>query len=359
LRVSSRRPTLDTVAREVGVSRATVSNAYNRPDQLSSRLRDEILSAAARLGYAGPDPVARSLATQRSGAIAVMLDRGLSAAFSDPALSIMLDTLAATVDTGERSLVLMPGGPNGGGPRPAAVARVHADVVVAYSLPNDAPAITAVQQRGLPLVVVDQPFDPHIASVRIDDHGGAQMAARHIVELGHSDVGILSLDLIADGHRGPASPQRIADARFRVTIERLNGYLTQFPQRPPIWEAPESVRELGREGARWLLAQTPRPTALLCMSDELAIGAIRAARDIGLAVPDDLTIVGFDDTPAAAWSDPPLTTVRQDLLQKGRQTGELVLRLLDGLGPGEAVTIGVTLVTRTSSAPARQSRLPR
>lgn len=334
------------------MSRATVSNAYNRPDQLSERLRAEILSAAARLGYAGPDPVARSLATQRAGAVAVMLDKGLSAAFSDPALSIMLDTLASTVDTGERSLVLMPGGPNGGGPRPAAVARVHADVVVAYSLPNDAPAITAVQQRGLPLVVVDQPAEGDSASVRVDDNLGAQMAAHHVLSLGHKHVGILSLDLIADGHRGPVSPHRITEARFQVTIERLNGYLQRLPIAPPAWEASESDRAYGREGAMWLLAQSPQPTALLCMSDELAIGAIRAARDLGLAVPGDLTIVGFDDTPAAAWSDPPLTTVRQDLLEKGRQAGELVLRLLEGARPTAPVTLGVTLVDRASSGPA-------
>ncbi|MCE7007302.1 LacI family DNA-binding transcriptional regulator [Kibdelosporangium philippinense] len=353
--MSSRRPTLDTVAREVGVSRATVSNAYNRPDQLSERLRAEIMSAAARLGYAGPDPVARSLATQRSGAIAVMLDRGLSAAFSDPALSIMLDTLASTVDTGERLLVLMPGGPHGGGPSPAAVARVHADVVIAYSLPDNAPAITAVHQRGLPLVMVDQTG----ADVRVADREGASLAAQHVMSLGHRDIGIISLDMSADGHTGPVSPQRISSAEFQVTVERLNGYLDHLPPSTPVWEASASTRELGREAAAWLLAQSPRPTALLCMSDELAIGAIRAAREIGLGVPQDLTIVGFDDTPAAAWADPPLTTARQDLLEKGRQTGEQALRLLDGRPPAEPVTIPVTLVVRASSGPVPARRLAR
>ncbi|ONI77078.1 LacI family transcriptional regulator [Actinosynnema sp. ALI-1.44] len=353
--MSSRRPTLDTVAREVGVSRATVSNAYNRPDQLSERLREEILSAAARLGYSGPDPIARSLATQRSGAVAVMLDRGLSAAFSDPALSIMLDTLASTVDTGERSLVLMPGGPDGGGPSPAAVARVHADVVIAYSLPDNAPAITAVRQRGLPLVVVDQTD----ADVRVDDRAGAALAAQHVVALGHRDVGVLSLDLSPDGHTGPMTRERIDTAEFQVTVERLNGYLDHLPATAPVWEAPDSLREHGRRGASWLLAQTPRPTALLCMSDELAIGAIRAARDIDLVVPRDLTIVGFDDTPAATWADPPLTTVRQDLLEKGRQTGEQVLRLLDGRQTDGPVTIPVVLVARASSGPVPVGRLPR
>ncbi|MET0135150.1 MAG: LacI family DNA-binding transcriptional regulator [Kibdelosporangium sp.] len=346
--MSPRRPTLDTVARAVGVSRATVSNAYNRPDQLSRRLRAEIFTAAERLGYAGPDPVARSLVTQRSGAVAVLLDKGLSAAFSDPALSIMLDTLASTVDTGERSLVLMPGGPRGGGPRPSAVARVHADVVVAYSLPNDAPAITAVCQRGLPLVVVDQPAVAGAARVRVDDRRGAQRAAAHVVELGHVEVGILSLDLCADGRSGPAHPQRIAAAQFQVTIERLAGYRSVLGE-PRIWEASDSIRELGREGATWLLSQVPRPTALLCMSDELALGAIRAAGELGLEVPEDLTVVGFDDTPAAAWAA--LTTVRQDLLEKGRRAGESALRLMRGEGPGDPVTIEATLVTRKSSAP--------
>jgi DNA-binding LacI/PurR family transcriptional regulator len=268
----------------------------------------------------------------------------------------MLDTLASTVDTGDRSLVLMPGSAHGGGPRPSAVARVHADVVVAYSLPNDAPAITAVQKRGLPLVIVDQPLVDSVASVRVDDRAGARMAARHVVDLGHQDVGILSLELNADDGSGPASPQRMQSAQHQLTIERLTGYLSELPGTPPVWEAPDSRRELGREGARWLLARDPRPTALLCMSDELALGAMRAAGEIGLSVPADLTIVGFDDTPAAAWADPPLTTVRQDLLEKGRRTGELVLRLLEGHEPGEPVRIGVTLVIRASSGPLPRSR---
>jgi DNA-binding LacI/PurR family transcriptional regulator len=339
------------------VSRATVSNAYNRPDQLSERLRAQIMSAAERLGYAGPDPVARSLATQRAGAVAVMLEKGLSAAFSDPALSIMLDTLASTVDTGERSLVLMPGGAHGGGPRPSAVAAVHADVVVAYSLQTDAPAITAVQQRNLPLVVVDQPTVEAVATVRVDDKHGARMAARHVVDLGHRDIGILSLELAADGHSGPPGPQRMKTAQFQVTADRLAGYLEVLPGQPLVWEAADSRREFGRSGAAWLLSQQPRPTALLCMSDELALGAIRAAGEIGLPVPGDLTIVGFDDTPAAAWAD--LTTVRQDLLEKGRRTGDLVLRLLEGHGPGAPVTIPVTLIPRGSSGPVPQSRLAR
>jgi DNA-binding LacI/PurR family transcriptional regulator len=352
----SRRPTLDTIALEVGVSRATVSNAYNRPDQLSAQLRDRIIATAARMGYAGPDPTARSLATRRSGAVAFLLGQGLSSAFSDPALSIMLDSLASTVDSGDRSLLLLPGVADGG-PRPESVARAQTDVVIAYSLPDGAPALQAVRQRNLPLVVVDQPVVPRSARVEVDDVSGARLAARHVVSLGHRFVGILSFGLTPDNHHGPVSPERLRSARFRVTRDRVAGYLEGLApagitaREVPVWEAACGDQQLGHAGALWLMQRTPRPTALLCMSDELALGAIRAAAELNLSVPDDLSIVGFDDTPAASWSTPPLTTIRQDLVAKGRHTGELALRMLDGSRPGRPITIGVSLTMRSSTAP--------
>jgi DNA-binding LacI/PurR family transcriptional regulator len=338
----------------VGVSRATVSNAYNRPDQLSPQLRDRIIATARRLGYPGPDPTARSLATQRAGAVALLLGQGLSSAFSDPALSIMLDSLAATVDSGDRALLLLPG-VDDLGPRPESVSRAQTDVVVAYSLPDDAPALDTVQQRKLPLVVVDQPVIPGSARVDVDDAAGAGLAARHLGELGHRRVGILAFSISPDGGHGPVDPARIESGRFRVTRDRIAGYLgglAKFGIKPddvPVWEARCGDQQLGREGARWLMSRSPRPTALLCMSDELALGAIRAAHELGLSVPGDLSVVGFDDTPAAGWSDPPLTTIRQDLVEKGRRTGELALRLLDGSRPGRPATLDVSLVPRAST----------
>ena len=352
-----RRPTLDTIAQQVGVSRATVSNAYNRPDQLSPQLRERIIATAKRLGYAGPNPVARSLATQRAGSVAFMLCEGLSSAFSDPALSIMLDALASTVDSGDRALLLLPG-ISDAGPRAQSVIRAQTDVVVAYSLPDDAPALQAVLERKLPLVVVDQPIVPGSARVQVDDFGGAELAARHLTELGHRRVAILSFSLTADGWRGPATPERVRSAHFRVSLDRYAGYLKGLAEQGivadevPLWEAPGSVRELGREGARWLFGLRPRPTAVLCMSDELALGALRAADELGLAVPGEVSIVGFDDTPAASWGTPSLTTVRQDLVEKGRQAGVLALRMLDGARPGRPVTIGVELQVRGSTGPA-------
>jgi DNA-binding LacI/PurR family transcriptional regulator len=349
-----RRPTLDTVALEVGVSRATVSNAYNRPDQLSASLRDRIIATAERLGYTGPDPTARSLATQRAGAVAFLLGQGLSSAFSDPALSIMLDSLASTVDSGDRALLLLPG-VDDLGPRPSSVVRAQTDIAVAYSLPDGSPALDAVRARNLPLVVVDQPVVAGSARVEVDDLGGAVLAARHVGSLGHRTVGILGFSLTPDGWHGPADAARVASARFRVTRDRVAGYLSELASfgvvDVPIWEASCGDQLLGREGAHWLLSLDPRPTALLCMSDVLAFGALTAAASLGLSVPGDLSIIGFDDTPAATWSTPPLTTIRQDLIEKGRRAGELALRLLDGGRPGPATTLGVSLIPRGSTAP--------
>ncbi|GAA4662016.1 MULTISPECIES: LacI family DNA-binding transcriptional regulator [Amycolatopsis] len=353
-----RRPTLDDVADAVGVSRATVSNAYNRPDQLSAHLREEVLRAAKRLGYAGPNPIARSLATNRTGAIAFMLDAGLSAAFSDPALSITLDALAATVDPEGHALLLLPGGDDGG-PRADRVLAAQADLAVAYSLADGAPALRAVKQRGLPLVVIDQPFVPGAARVSTDDRGGAAAAARHLLELGHRRFGILSAQCLSAPRGGPLSASEAARSRFRDNRERLGGYLDTLaeagisPDSVPIWEASGLSRQDAKAGALGLLGLAEPPTALLCMSDELAMAAMTAARERGLSVPADLSIVGFDDTPAAQWAEPSLTTVHQDLVGKGRLAGELALHLLAGNRPPKPTTLDVKLVVRGSTARVR------
>lgn len=353
-----RRPTLDDVADAVGVSRATVSNAYNRPDQLSAQLREEVLRAAKRLGYTGPNPVARSLATKRSGAIAFMLDTGLSAAFSDPALSITLDALSAAVDSEGHALLLLPGGDDGG-PRADRVLAAQADLAVAYSLADGAPALRAVRQRGLPLVVIDQPVVPGAARVSTDDRGGAVAAARHLLELGHRRFGILSAQCLSAPRGGPLTAEQAARSRFRDNRERLAYYLDTLGEAGistdsvPIWESSGLSRDDAKMGAAALLDRPERPTALLCMSDELAVAALAAAKERGLSVPDDVSIVGFDDTPVARWAEPQLTTIHQDLVGKGRLAGEIALRLLAGHRVPDPTTLDVELTVRGSTGPAR------
>ncbi|MEU6646946.1 LacI family DNA-binding transcriptional regulator [Saccharomonospora sp. NPDC046836] len=352
-----RHPTLDDLADAVGVSRTTASNAFNRPDQLSEALRQEILHAAKRLGYTGPDPVARSLATRRVGAIAFMLDTGLSAAFSDPALSITLDALATEVDAEGHALLLLPGGDNGG-PRAERVLTAQADLAVAYSLADDAPALHAVRDRGLPLVVIDQPHVPGAARVSTDDRGGAVAATRHLLGLGHRRFAVLSAQCLSEPRNTVLSVEEAMRSRFRDNRERLSGYVDTLAAagiaaaEVPVFETSGASREQATQAAVALLTRRPRPTALLCMSDELALGALAAARLQALRVPADLSIVGFDDTPPAAWSEPALTTVRQDLGRKGAHAGQLALRLLAGKRPPSPVTLPVELVVRASTGPA-------
>ncbi len=338
-----RRPTLDDVAEAVGVSRATVSNAYNRPDQLSAQLREQILRVAGELGYPGPNPTARSLATSRTGAIAFLLDSSLSAAFSDPALSITLDALAKTVEPTGNALLLLPGREAQEGPPASRVLAAQADIAVAYSLADGTPALEAVRTRGLPLVVIDQPPLPDTARVGCDDRGGASLAARHLVELGHRRFGILAAPRLS----AVTSP-------FHGTRERLAGYLDTLAAAGitdvTITEAPWLSASTARAAATDLLTASLRPTALLCMSDQLAFAAIAAAHRLGLRVPADISIVGFDDTPQAAWSEPPLTTVRQDLAGKGRVAGELVMDLLAAAPVPPPVELPVSLAVRESTA---------
>ncbi|WP_133850991.1 LacI family DNA-binding transcriptional regulator [Labedaea rhizosphaerae] len=350
----TKRPTLDEVAHACGVSRATVSNAYNRPDQLSAQLRVKVLREARKLGYPGPNPTARSLATSRTGAIAVLLGSGLSSAFSDPALSLTLDALATAVDPEDKALLLLPGAAEGNGPTAERVLSAQADVVVAYSLLDGAPSLRAVRQRGLPLVVIDQPVAKGASSVRVEDRAGAAKAAAHLVELGHRRFAILSTCCLNAGG-GELSLTQARESKARHARERFAGYLDTLAaariKSVAIWESAGPSIADARPGALALLDRTPRPTALLCMSDQMALAALSVAEQLGLDVPGDLSIVGYDDVPSAAWSRPALTTVRQDLAGKGRLAGQFALRMLEGASPMSA-TLPVELVVRGSTAPA-------
>ena len=344
-----RRVTLKQIAEEVGVSPMTVSNAFNRPDQLSPALRERILETARLRGYPGPDPLARGLRRGRAGAIGLISDTNLSYAFDDPAASAFIAGVCAAAEDEGLGLLLVPPG----GPAPLSSAVV--DGIVVYSVAENDPLLALVIARGLPAVVVDQPAGTGLPSVGIADEDAALAAARHLTGLGHRRFAVVSFGLAPDGRTGPADLARRHGSVYAVSRARLTGYATALTESGiewagvPVHECGGSVRAAGRAAAEHLLAGDPAPTAILATSDVLALGVLDAAASAGVPVPARLSVVGFDDVPAAA--DAELTTVRQDHHAKGRVAGELLLAQLRGEQAAPPAPLPHELVVRGSTAP--------
>jgi DNA-binding LacI/PurR family transcriptional regulator len=347
------RLTLDEVASAAGVSRATVSNAYNRPDQLSVELRARVLETARRLGYTGPDPAARALVRGRTGVVGAVFSEPLDYAFEDPAVVLLLGGLAQECRETHTGLLLLPIEIDGA----AAGEAIHGaaiDGLVAYSLPDDAQVLRAARQRGLPLVVIDQPQVEGAAFVGQDDRESARLALEHLLGLGHPRIVALGYRLHPERADGPVDPAELHASRYRLSRERASGYQQALDQhhRPPdalrIFQVAANTPEAGAGAARQLLTGDDPPTAILTDSDQLAFGVLQAARSLGLAVPGQLSVVGTAAVPAAAHTVPALTTVHQPFLAKGRRAAQL-------LAAGETATapivLPVHLVERASTAP--------
>jgi DNA-binding LacI/PurR family transcriptional regulator len=299
--------TLKTVAERVGVSPMTVSNAFSRPDQLSAALREKILATAAELGYVGPDPAARTLARGSTGTVGILFHGTPRYALSDDFAALFLAVIAEELGRGGLALTLLP---NLGTRDVLPVRDVAMDGAIIYSCSPADDNVEWLRRRRLPLVLVDQPPDERFPSVNIDDRGGARRAAAHLVELGHRRIALL-----AAGPEALASP-----TDWYVPRERLRGWhdvLDPAGVTPVLRYIEKTADEAAYGAAHELLAAPDRPTAVLAFSDALAADVLRAADALGLRVPRDVSVVGFDDSPLARRLTPALTTVRQDVVAKG------------------------------------------
>jgi DNA-binding LacI/PurR family transcriptional regulator len=339
------RPTLATIAKELGVSRMTVSNAFNRPDQLSPELRERVLATARVLGYAGPDPGARALSRGRTGCVGVILDAPLTLAFSDPAAVEVLHGVATVCEERELAMTLVPRilGKDADLVRTALV-----DGFVVYCMGDEDPRLDAMNERRLPYTLIDNA--PHEAAftVGIDDRAAARGIAEHLLALGHRRFGVVfGWDVPV-----PSEQEALAGMSYYVARERLAGWREAIEAAGIDWDtvgfasANGFGRETGTEAGGKLLDRAVRPTAILCMSDVLAIGVLQAAAERGVSVPDELSVTGFDDVPDAARAG--LTTVRQPHQEKGAAA----LRLLLGDDDQGSILLPTELVPRHSTAPS-------
>jgi alanine racemase len=344
------RPRIDDVARRAGVSKTAVSFAFNQPEHLRDETRERILRAAEELGYR-PSPIARRLASRRTDQIGLVVPQSTHEVFANPFLPELLRGMGDACDAEGLSIVIVP---------PVRGSIAHAvqgalvDGLILLGLVPHHPDLELVRRAGLPVVALDVEVFEGADVIAIDDVGGARQAAEHLAQLGHRDIAVI---LIAQHPDSPINEEEGISARRLAGIR--DGFRRAGGDPVSLRLVSTTVSEEGGRAAWEALQADGAPSAVITMSDVTAIGLIAAAVDAGVRVPDDLSVVGFDDIPAASWTAPRLTTVHQPIRDKGRRAAQRVIDVIRNADGREPVTetLPARLVVRGSTAPARTSRL--
>jgi DNA-binding LacI/PurR family transcriptional regulator len=350
------RPNLAVVAALAGVSPSTASLAFSGSGPVSASTRERVLAAAAELDYPGPDPRAQSLRRGRSGIIGVVIEERLRDAFRDPMNVAMLDGLADETGSLGAGLLLLT--ENGKGAASIHNAPVDAVVLIGCST-SLAAQVEIFRQRGIALVAIEaEPMDDVLA-IDLDNREASHTLAQHLADLGHLRVAMVTLPLDTARIRGPLTDEVIAAGTGYTALERIRGVREVFADAPGVMAAVSSIDEGIVAGLTILSDPESRPTAVIAQSDLLAVGVIRAAEQLGLAVPAELSVAGFDGVKLDGLAPHDLTTMVQPAVEKGRAAGRGVIALLDGEHPS-----GVSFTSRfhrgtTTARPPRDRPLDR
>lgn len=330
------RPTLESVAMRAGVSRATASRVVNGSSTVAPHIRDAVLRAIADLGYV-PNQAARSLVTQRTNSMALVLSESASRVFSDdPFFPTIVQGVSQELDEAGMQLVLMMvnSGPSHDRVEQYALGG-HVDGVMFSSMHGADPLPGTLARMGIPVVVNGRPMGRSPAPyVDVASEGGARMAVRHLLESGRRRIATI------------AGPQDMV-----AGIDRLNGYRAELKDsdRRSIVAVGDFTRDSGTAAMRQLLHDDPTLDAVFVASDLMADGALWTLRQAGRRVPDDVAVIGFDDNKIAQYTEPPLTTIRQPVLDIGRTMARQLLRLAGGETIEPAVVLPTELVVRESA----------
>lgn len=332
----SGRPTLERVAARAGVSRATVSRVVNGSTRVAPGIREAVMRAVDELGYV-PNLAARSLVTQRTDSIALVVSEPPTRVFSDdPFFSGIIRGVSQELEAADKQLVLMLAGSQPSHDRVERYATAgHVDGVLVASMHGADPLPGALSRMGIPVVASGRPLGRHdMPYVDIDNVGGAAAAVERLVTIGRQRIATI------------AGPQDMI-----AGIDRLTGYRSALrdSDRRSIVAVGDFTRESGTQAMRQLLSDDPGLDAVFVASDMMALGALQALRQAGRRVPDDVAVVGFDDIDIARYSEPPLTTVRQPTMEMGREMVRLVLKLSVGEPAGDPVILPTELVVRESA----------
>lgn len=318
-----RRVTITAVAEATGFSKTTVSFAFNNPNRIGKETRDKILTVAAELGYV-PNPGARSLSIGRHGTIGLLLPQNIPRAFANPYMSLVLQGIGQVCENEGHTLTLIPPIKESllVGARSAAV-----DGLITLGLDPGSETVAVIRRRHLPFVTIDGRSGNGFPVVGVRDRELAAEAMRYVLEQGHRRVLVVSL----------TDAREFSEGSY-VRNERLVGYQQAFDESVGTNTASAELLHLacdatlagGRSVVEQLRELRPVPTAVLVMSDIVALGIMERLFEIGLQVPGDISLVGFDDIPEAGIVRPQLTTVSQPGEDKGRAAAEILMRMLRG-----------------------------
>lgn len=324
--------TLRDVAERAGVSISTASLVFSGRGPVAPPTAERVRAAATDLGWAGPDPLATSLRQGRAGAVAVIVEERLRDAFRDPFALAVLDGLAQELDAMGTSMLLVADHGQAQG-NPVAGHAIDA-AVFALCGRSDSPLVDHLLARGVPIIGSGAPVHEAVSQVVVDEHGASAGATRHLLDLGHRRLAHVTMPLGGAGPTRRVDPAGLAGAAYPDARDRALGFVDTAPAGSPVVEAERPDVAQGEVAGR-LLLDVPagaRPTGVVAQSDLLAAGVVRAAQSLGLRVPEDVSVTGFDgvDLP---WLDRTLTTVLQPGEAKGRLLGELTRRRLAGEPP--------------------------
>jgi DNA-binding LacI/PurR family transcriptional regulator len=337
---SNGRATLEQVAEAARVSRATASRVVNGDLRVGGPARAAVETAIQELRYV-PNRAARSLVTRRSDSVAVVIPEPTAQLFGDPFFPRVLRGISEALDANEMQLVLlMPQARADEARVERYLAAGHGDGVLLISLHGSDPLPESLRRHGIPLVVGGRPPGPGSPYVDVDNRSGAGMAVQHLLDGGRRQIATI------------AGPQDMA-----AGADRLAGYRDglRAAGRPAddLVEIADFTLEGGRIAMERLLARTPTIDAVFVASDLMAVGSLAALRASGRAIPADVAVVGFDDSPLARTTQPPLSSVRQPIEEMGREMTRLLMQEIRS--PGGAprrVILETQLVARESSAAA-------
>ncbi len=335
-------PTLSDVAARAGVSTATVSRCLNLPAQVQQATRDRVMTAVAELGYS-PNFGARALAARRTGTIGAIIPTMENAIFARA-----LQAFQEELHRDGMTLLVASSSyrPEIEAEQIRALVARGADALLLIGHDRSASTYEFLEQRGVPCLIawVYDPSRPR-PSIGFDNRRSMAALTEEVLRLGHRDIGIISAE-IEGNDRARARVEGVRDALRAHGLD---------PGAAPLIETPYSFETAGAALAR-LMARRPRPTVVICGNDVLAVGALQMARKLGLGVPQDVSITGFDDIELATVVEPALTTVHVPHREMGREAARRLVAMLAGRDPETSTCLETRLCLRdTLGPPAGQS----